>query len=71
MEQHEDQQYLKFEVADCNYSLKFKLDIDIWIWRVNLKLKFEVDVWRNLKLEKFEVEEIWSLRNLKFKKFEV
>ena len=62
---------LKFEFADCNCSLKFKLDIDDWIWRENFKLKFEVDVWSWSRKLKFEVEDIWSWWNLKLKKFEV
>ena len=50
------------------------MKLKIWSWR-NLKCqKFEVEEiwsWRNFKLKKLEVEKIWSWKNLKLKKFEV
>ena len=55
---------LNFEVEVWSCSLKLKSEVEVWSW--SLKLKFEVEV-RNLKLKKFEVEEIWSWRNLKLK----
>ena len=57
--------------------MKFVVEGKVWSW--SLKLKFEVKEiwsWRNLKLEKYEDEEIWNeeiliWRHLKMKKFEV
>ena len=57
---------MKFEVVVWSWNLKLKIfEVEIiWGWR-NLKLnKFEVE---KIEVEKIEVEEYWSWRNLKLK----